>query len=79
MARILLNVSGLALAAMEGKHGEPLDLVVGHKIDAAGLETFAADANIVIAHNASFDRKFAERSWDIFQHKHWACPATGID
>jgi DNA polymerase-3 subunit epsilon len=34
---------------------------------------------IVIAHNAAFDRKFAERSWPLFEHKHWACSATGIE
>jgi DNA polymerase-3 subunit epsilon len=55
------------------------EMVAGHTINAAALETFAADANIVIAHNAAFDRKFAERSWEIFQHKNWACSATGID
>lgn len=55
------------------------ELVAGHKIDATALEGFVADANIVIAHNANFDRKFAERSWDIFRHKHWACSATGVE
>jgi DNA polymerase-3 subunit epsilon len=52
-------------------------MVTGHKIDAAALEGFVADANIVIAHNAAFDRKFAEVSWSLFQHKNWACSATG--
>ena len=55
------------------------EMVAGHKIDAAALEGFVADANIVIAHNANFDRKFAERSWGIFQQKHWACSASGIE
>lgn len=55
------------------------EMVAGRQIDAAALEAFAADANIVIAHNAGFDRKFAERSWDIFRHKAWACSATGIE
>jgi DNA polymerase III subunit epsilon len=55
------------------------EMVAGHKIDAAALEGFVDNANIVIAHNANFDRKFAERSWGIFQHKHWACSATGIE
>jgi DNA polymerase-3 subunit epsilon len=55
------------------------EVVAGHEIDAAALETFVADANIIIAHNAGFDRKFAERYWDIFQHKNWACSATGIE
>jgi DNA polymerase III subunit epsilon len=54
-------------------------MVTGHKIDATALESFVADANIVIAHNAAFDRKFAEGSWPLFQHKHWACSATGIE
>lgn len=54
-------------------------MVAGHKIDVGALENFIADANIVIAHNASFDRKFAEGSWPLFAHKHWACSATGIE
>jgi len=54
-------------------------MVAGHKIDDAALENFAADANVVIAHNAAFDRKFAERFWPLFKHTHWACSATGID
>ena len=55
------------------------DMVVGKRIDAAAVSTFAADANIVIAHNANFDRKFAERYWPEFEHKHWGCSATEID
>jgi DNA polymerase-3 subunit epsilon len=54
-------------------------MVAGHKIDATALERFVSDANIVIAHNADFDRKFAERSWAFFEHKHWACSASGVD
>jgi DNA polymerase-3 subunit epsilon len=55
------------------------EMVAGHRIDDAALENFVADANIVIAHNAAFDRKFAERSWPLFEHMHWACSATGVD
>jgi DNA polymerase-3 subunit epsilon len=55
------------------------EMVKGCRIDAAALEAFVRDANIVIAHNASFDRKFAERSWDIFRRRHWACSSSGID
>jgi DNA polymerase III subunit epsilon len=54
-------------------------MVVGRRIDAAALESFVADANILIAHNAAFDRKFAERSWPFFEHKPWACSASGIE
>lgn len=55
------------------------DMVRGHRIDAAALETFVAGANIVIAHNAAFDRKFAERYWPVFAEKSWACSMTEID
>jgi DNA polymerase-3 subunit epsilon len=54
-------------------------MVEGHHIDSAALEQFVADAHIVIAHNAAFDRKVAERHWPFFANCHWACSATGID
>jgi DNA polymerase III subunit epsilon len=54
-------------------------MVDGHRIDSAALEKFVADAHIVIAHNAAFDRKVAERHWPLFANCHWACSATGID
>jgi DNA polymerase-3 subunit epsilon len=55
------------------------DMVAGHRLDIAALEAFVADANIVIAHNAGFDRKFAERLSPTFEHRHWACTQTEID
>jgi DNA polymerase-3 subunit epsilon len=54
-------------------------MVAGHYIDNVALERFAADTHIVIAHNAAFDRKVAERYWPFFTNRHWACSATGID
>jgi DNA polymerase-3 subunit epsilon len=54
-------------------------MVAGHKIDSAALERFISNANIVIAHNADFDRKFAERSWPFFAQKYWACSMAEID
>jgi DNA polymerase-3 subunit epsilon len=55
------------------------EMVAGKRIDAAAVSAFVADANIVIAHNANFDRKFAERYWPEFEHKNWGCSATEID
>lgn len=55
------------------------DMVAGHRLDIAALETFVNDADIIIAHNAGFDRKFAERLSPIFEHKHWACSQTEVD
>jgi DNA polymerase-3 subunit epsilon len=54
------------------------DMVAGRSIDGTLVETFVADANIVIAHNANFDRRFAERLWPSFERKPWACTATQI-
>jgi DNA polymerase-3 subunit epsilon len=55
-------------------------MVFGHRIDAAALEKFVSEnANIVIAHNAEFDRRFAERSWAFFEQKYWGCSSSEID
>ncbi len=54
-------------------------MVRGHRIDEDALVRFVESANVVIAHNAGFDRKFAERAWPVFRHKPWACSATEID
>ena len=32
----------------------------------------------VIAHNAGFDRKFAEKAFDVFATKTWACSMTQV-
>ncbi|MBS0248404.1 MAG: 3'-5' exonuclease [Proteobacteria bacterium] len=55
------------------------EMVAGHKIDKDALEAFVADASIIIAHNAAFDRRFAERLSPVFEHKNWACTQTEID
>jgi DNA polymerase-3 subunit epsilon len=55
------------------------DMVAEQRIDEAAVSSFAEDAVIVIAHNASFDRKFAERYWPIFQRKAWGCSAAEVE
>ena len=55
------------------------DMVAGHRIDDAAVEAFIDNAVIVIAHNAGFDRKFAERYWPAFERKAWGCSATEIE
>jgi DNA polymerase-3 subunit epsilon len=54
------------------------EMVAGQRIDEAAVSSFADDAVITIAHNASFDRKFAERYWPVFQRKAWGCSATEV-
>ncbi len=54
-------------------------MVSGHRIDPDEISAFAADAVIIVAHNASFDRKFVERYWSVFDRKNWACSATEVE
>lgn len=54
------------------------DMVADHKIDFDVLSEFVSEANVIIAHNAVFDRRFAERAWKLFEYKPWACSATEI-
>jgi DNA polymerase-3 subunit epsilon len=55
------------------------DMVAGHRIDESAVDAFASDAAIVIAHNANFDRRFAERYWPVFVDKPWACSVSNVD
>jgi DNA polymerase-3 subunit epsilon len=60
-------------------HGITDAMVAGHKIDDNAVELFASDAVVVIAHNAGFDRRFAERYWPTFVDKAWACSVNNVD
>lgn len=55
------------------------EMVAGHKIDETAVNAFASDASLVIAHNAGFDRRFAERYWPTFVEKPWACSVNNIE
>jgi DNA polymerase-3 subunit epsilon len=55
------------------------DMVAGKTIDPAAVDAFVASADLVIAHNASFDRRFLERFSQGFNAKPWACSMTQID
>jgi DNA polymerase III subunit epsilon len=60
-------------------HGITDEMVAGHRIDCDAINAFVSDAAIVIAHNASFDRKFAERYWPVFVGKPWACSVNEVE
>ncbi|MBR1329883.1 3'-5' exonuclease [Bradyrhizobium ottawaense] len=55
------------------------EMVLGNRIDPNAVSAFVSDAVIIVAHNANFDRRFAERYWPIFERKPWACSATEIE
>ena len=48
-------------------------MVAGHKLDFDAVGAFVAPAHIVLAHNAGFDRSFAERLHVYFSTKPWGC------
>lgn len=54
-------------------------MVQGQAIDPVQVAAFIAPAVIVIAHNAAFDRPFAERLNEAFKLKGWACSMSQID
>ncbi|MGZ9142713.1 MAG: 3'-5' exonuclease [Candidatus Binatia bacterium] len=60
-------------------HGITNEMAAGHRIDGDAVTAFADDAAIIIAHNAAFDRKFAERYWPVFAGKPWACSVNQIE
>ena len=49
------------------------ETVAGHKLDVDAIGAFVAPAVIVLAHNAAFDRRFAERLHPYFSTKAWGC------
>ncbi|OJG00151.1 DNA polymerase III subunit epsilon [Pararhizobium antarcticum] len=55
------------------------DMVAGQSIDMAALQALIEPADLVIAHNAGFDRPFCEAFSPIFDGKAWACSNSEID
>ena len=55
------------------------DMVRGKRINDAAVEKVIADASVIIAHNASFDRPFVEKRWPVFKDKQWVCSIKDID
>ncbi len=55
------------------------EMVAGQSIDMARLTSLVADADLIVAHNAGFDRPFCETFSPIFRDKAWACSVSEID
>ncbi|HEX8726658.1 MAG TPA: 3'-5' exonuclease [Gemmatimonadaceae bacterium] len=52
--------------------------VAGQRIDEAAVRALLEPASLVIAHNAEFDRPFAERRLADFRAKAWACSLRDV-
>jgi DNA polymerase III subunit epsilon len=55
------------------------DMVGGKSIDGSMVEAVVSKVDLIIAHNAAFDRPMVERHWNCFSEKPWACTLTGVD
>ena len=54
-------------------------MVAGQAIDENALRRFVGPADLVIAHNAGFDRPFCEALSDCFRDKDWACSHVEVN
>jgi len=54
-------------------HGITDDIVRGKKCDDAAINALVRSADLIIAHNAFFDRPFLEKRFPIFESKVWCC------
>jgi DNA polymerase-3 subunit epsilon len=54
-------------------------MVAGREIDISALKALIDPADLIIAHNAGFDRPFCEAFSSIFAGKAWACSNAEID
>lgn len=54
------------------------ELVAGYRLDIPAIEAFVERADILLAHNAAFDRPFVERISPIFEAKPWACTMCDV-
>lgn len=55
------------------------DMVRGQRLDDARVQALLDGADLVIAHNAGFDRPFVEARFPGFAGKPWACSFADID
>ena len=58
--------------------GITAEMVAGQVIDISAVRALIGSVDLVIAHNAKFDRAFCERLVDEFRHKAWACSMAEV-
>lgn len=55
------------------------EMLAGQRFDDVLIDQLAAQASLIIAHNAAFDRPFVERRFPAFTRVPWACTVNQID
>lgn len=54
------------------------ETVAGRRVDDGRVAALVAGANLVLAHNAAFDRRMCERRFPAFAHVPWACTHADV-
>jgi DNA polymerase-3 subunit epsilon len=60
-------------------HGITDDMVSGQRLDEAAIRAVLKDVELVIAHNAGFDRPFLEARLPLFAALPWGCSVRDVD
>jgi DNA polymerase-3 subunit epsilon len=55
------------------------DMVRGHKIQESAVANYLQDVDLIIAHNAQFDRTFLETTFPSLPPKAWGCLMYDVD
>jgi DNA polymerase III subunit epsilon len=66
-------------AAITALTGITNETVAGKKLDLDVVSSAAAASDLILAHNAGFDRRFLERMSAVFESKPWACSMSQVD
>lgn len=59
--------------------GITMEMLVGQSLDIEKIEKYLDKSEIIIAHNAAFDRPFTHAISDKFRAKNWACSMADIN
>lgn len=75
-----LEDPGMPISAeIEALTGISNDMVRGQRLDEARVAELLAGADLIVAHNAAFDRPFVEARLPVFAQLPWACSFADID
>jgi len=55
------------------------DMVKGHSINWNKVQTIFENSQLIVAHNASFDRAFTDKKIELSKNKIWACSINDIN
>ena len=55
------------------------EMVMNKKIESKDVENIINNTDLIIAHNASYDRPMVEQHWNCFKNVSWACTFKSID